>query len=1191
LPVIEKHNVGGHSAISDILIAMKNMSFGGSRVAGRLRKAGNSPSALARSAWRVFRRDLIARKLQWCLRYRGVSTADHMFAGYLVQRAADGDAQQMLAGACLRAARASEARGRLIDAARLWLWHARAGGEANKAAQNIVRIARNTTRNRQGDKSVLEALEGWRCLLCLDPSSRDAQRGIGWCHATLASMAEQAEDFASARSNWMAVLQIEPDDRSASEGLQRLGDRGLAASDLGPSADAIRLYDRLKRSTDDQYVSLCTAGKLLLDAGAPKLAGEFLHKAFKQNAGGEAAILYFRSSAAIGDHENAARALAAAVQSSRLEPIPSDEMRRFLRENAAAGLPVGLLAAIAEMQGYDRGTALVLLPHLLARNLAAAVASLVDRLKPDGGTWPDALVTDAGQLLLQAGERDRALRLFAMFSNGPETALAFRDLARSYSPETVHALLSQDDLADVQSSTVILALAEALADSGSMAAATEVLCGANGWGTAQKLYRASKDRLCLLVLQILADAPADLQVRQGLADLVVSLLPPKVREFFATAASETLRSRLVRASHFDHAALGTREGIFREGYFEHHMERRENCRPEAIETDFEFCAVVLRYFQALSSLQPDEHIPISAALRARLATNGLAFGENSWADQLMSYAILLERPQGDLESPTLFATLGRWYARDFMLRHHVPPSCLARDVAAHFNAAQRVYPEIGLCVTRFADEIVSEIGMDEQYDTANALDVLLLGVSAVAELLPANLVCRPWLSAMMPPPIDREFSFVDLCIEAMRDKASYAPSAVPFTELLADTRDFATTSRIPTRALGLQPDILLIGHNGEGTGLNRNFRMLERALSGPDVALNTLSYELSAEEFADRLKAWRGACSSDPVVIAAINAQDIPALFVRDKHQVLEYSYMIGFFLWETSRVPRVQQLGIDLVNEVWTPTEYVARVYAPFADVHVVGKGLYASSAVPPRKIGGTGSFTFLTVFDFHSSIERKNPLACVLAFQRAFQSNEDVRLVLKSSNVNPQHPGNAFGQWERICQAAAADPRIRLITERYSEAQMADLLRETSCLVSLHRSEGFGYVLADAMALAVPVIATGYSGNADFCTDRTSFPVDYRLVPVRSAGAHWEDDCAEWAEPDLDSAAARMLEVYRNYPAALGRAATGQRLIFEKYSIEAFAATVQARVAEIRAAFSGASETQPLDNSVLRKAKTQWH
>jgi glycosyltransferase involved in cell wall biosynthesis len=206
-----------------------------------------------------------------------------------------------------------------------------------------------------------------------------------------------------------------------------------------------------------------------------------------------------------------------------------------------------------------------------------------------------------------------------------------------------------------------------------------------------------------------------------------------------------------------------------------------------------------------------------------------------------------------------------------------------------------------------------------------------------------------------------------------------------------------------------------------------------------------------------------------------------------------------------------------------------------------------------------------FLTVFDFHSSIERKNPLAAVQAFQKAFSAGEQVELILKASNVNPQHPGNASGQWERLCAASARDRRIRLITNRYSERQMQRLMGDASCLVSLHRAEGFGYVLADAMALGIPVLATAYSGNVDFCDEQTSFPVPYRLVPVQAHGALWEEEDTRWAEPDIEAAADQMRRVYTNYPEALRKAAVGRERLRARYSAEAFAITLRGRIAAL--------------------------
>jgi glycosyltransferase involved in cell wall biosynthesis len=133
-----------------------------------------------------------------------------------------------------------------------------------------------------------------------------------------------------------------------------------------------------------------------------------------------------------------------------------------------------------------------------------------------------------------------------------------------------------------------------------------------------------------------------------------------------------------------------------------------------------------------------------------------------------------------------------------------------------------------------------------------------------------------------------------------------------------------------------------------------------------------------------------------------------------------------------------------------------------------------------------------------------------------------------------------------------------------------MKQLMRDTSCVVSLHRSEGFGYVLSDAMALGIPVIGTDYSGNVDFCDAETSFPVAFRLVPVVSYGAHWETKGTRWAEPDVDSAAEQMKAVYSNYPEALRKAALGRERILRQYSREAFAARLRERLAAIRYAAS---------------------
>jgi glycosyltransferase involved in cell wall biosynthesis len=206
--------------------------------------------------------------------------------------------------------------------------------------------------------------------------------------------------------------------------------------------------------------------------------------------------------------------------------------------------------------------------------------------------------------------------------------------------------------------------------------------------------------------------------------------------------------------------------------------------------------------------------------------------------------------------------------------------------------------------------------------------------------------------------------------------------------------------------------------------------------------------------------------------------------------------------------------------------------------------------------------------VFDFDSSIERKNPLATVLAFQDAFRAGEKVELIVKTSNVNPQHWSNASRHWENLIASALGDRRIRIVTQRYSNDEMTALVRDADCVVSLHRSEGFGYLAADAMAFGTPVIATDYSGNTDFCTPDNSYPVPYRLVGVPAGAARWRCDDALWADADIAAAAAQMQAVFENREVVAEKAERARLNIKSKYAIEIFAAALRTRIDAIRAA-----------------------
>ena len=188
----------------------------------------------------------------------------------------------------------------------------------------------------------------------------------------------------------------------------------------------------------------------------------------------------------------------------------------------------------------------------------------------------------------------------------------------------------------------------------------------------------------------------------------------------------------------------------------------------------------------------------------------------------------------------------------------------------------------------------------------------------------------------------------------------------------------------------------------------------------------------------------------------------------------------------------------LEDIDEIWVPNGFVGEaVRQVFAGPITIIPPTVDVGGVPARRRKDFGMeaerFYFLFSFDYFSSPYRKNPLGVVEAFQRAFPNGrENVGLII-----------HCIGQVDRyadihkaIQQASAADSRIQISDRSFSHNDMLGLIHSADAYVSLHRSEGLGMGMAEAMAFGRIVIGTNFSGNADFLTEQTGFP-----VPVYSA------------------------------------------------------------------------------------------
>jgi FkbM family methyltransferase len=273
---------------------------------------------------------------------------------------------------------------------------------------------------------------------------------------------------------------------------------------------------------------------------------------------------------------------------------------------------------------------------------------------------------------------------------------------------------------------------------------------------------------------------------------------------------------------------------------------------------------------------------------------------------------------------------------------------------------------------------------------------------------------------------------------------------------------------------------------------------------------------------------------------------------VKESHpDVFDSRYRIGVWAWELEDFPSWQHDAFELLDEIWTISEFCRRAIAKHSPIPVkVIPVPVRDPGQPPVRTRTPGRpVRFLFIFDFNSTVQRKNPLGLIKAFQLAFGDRSDVRLTIKATN-GKRHPNAA----EELRAAVAGDERIELLERYLSVAELDELYSASDCYVSLHRSEGFGLTVAEAMARAMPVISTDYSSTPEFLNARVGWPIPYRMTTVPPGSEPYHEGAA-WAEPDLIAAAYAMREVAFNPAEAARRGQAARAHILSTRSARAAA------------------------------------
>ncbi|WP_231891248.1 glycosyltransferase [Paenibacillus swuensis] len=363
--------------------------------------------------------------------------------------------------------------------------------------------------------------------------------------------------------------------------------------------------------------------------------------------------------------------------------------------------------------------------------------------------------------------------------------------------------------------------------------------------------------------------------------------------------------------------------------------------------------------------------------------------------------------------------------------------------------------------------------------------------------------------------------------------------------------------------------INLIGYSRAEMGIGESCRIAARSISATEVPFSIINYEYNnPARMQDHTWIHKEVNQAQfKVNIFHLNADQMIFANAHLGNSFFTNHYNIGYWHWELPDFPDEWKIGFNLVHEVWAPSNFVAdsiKVKSPVPVITIPHSIFVDLGEVHFDRVHfnlPTNRFLFMSMYDVHSFQERKNPKAVIRAFQEAYSpEDESVGLVLKVNNAS-SNPGEI----KDLVAMIGTYTNIFIIKETLSRTEMNGLMNVIDCFVSLHRSEGFGLGLAEAMFLGKAVIGTNWSSNTDFMNPYNSCVVNYKLVKVgRDYGPY--KAYQDWADPDTSHASEYMSKLSNDseYYKSISRA--GQETMLTEYSPQRIGQLIKDRLKEIQ-------------------------
>ncbi len=340
---------------------------------------------------------------------------------------------------------------------------------------------------------------------------------------------------------------------------------------------------------------------------------------------------------------------------------------------------------------------------------------------------------------------------------------------------------------------------------------------------------------------------------------------------------------------------------------------------------------------------------------------------------------------------------------------------------------------------------------------------------------------------------------------------------------------------------------------------------------GYPITLSPISFETSRPDLGKDGEILMGLVDNriDYTNIIVHSTPDLWPNWIRADQD----KYIIGYTVWETSKLHPIWTDACNKVQEVWLPCDWNMQVFKDSGvsvPLHKIPHAIDLPdlAAVPDFNLEGIGSedYVFYSIFQWQ---ERKNSYGLLAAYASAFSGVEDVVLVLKTyirdHSADRTKVIQLIKEFRNFVNLPHY-PKMFVIVENLSNMSMLGLHKRGDCFVLLQRSEGWGLPHFEAAACGNPVITPGYGGQREFLNQDNSYLLDYTLTPV--GGMTWSPyyrGDQYWCEPDVKGAIDNLRHVYENRDEAKEKGQRARQLIGDNFTWDQVGDLIVQRLTQI--------------------------